>query len=184
MSDHVEHPVPEGFLQIPGFPDYCVSKTGKQVLSRRVYGSKLRRIGPWWEMKFKKNKAYKYHYLDLFVEVGTPIRFTIHQLVMMTFEGECPEGMETRHLDDDPTNNDLSNLVYGTASQNRADAIRNKKIKVGEDSNRAKLTNDAVRTIREMAKKKIPYKVIAEKFGITARYVARIKCREIWRHVT
>lgn len=49
---------------------------------------------------------------------------TIHALVMLTFVGPCPEGLEIRHLDGDATNNALSNLVYGTHSQNEYDKVR------------------------------------------------------------
>lgn len=50
---------------------------------------------------------------------------TIHTLVMEVFVGPRPKGMEVRHLDDDPTNNHISNLTYGTPTQNRLDSVRN-----------------------------------------------------------
>jgi hypothetical protein len=49
---------------------------------------------------------------------------TIHQLVMLTFVGPRPEGLEVCHWDGDPANNQLSNLRYGTRSANREDARR------------------------------------------------------------
>lgn len=51
--------------------------------------------------------------------------FRVHRLVMEAFVGDLPEGMEVRHLDDDPDNNRLSNLVYGTRSENVLDRVRN-----------------------------------------------------------
>lgn len=50
--------------------------------------------------------------------------FLIHQLVLLAFRGPCPEGQEIRHLDGDPTNNCLSNLRYGTRSENVCDRLR------------------------------------------------------------
>lgn len=50
---------------------------------------------------------------------------TVHSLVLEAFVGPCPPGMEARHRDDDPTNNALENLVWGSRSQNSDDAIRN-----------------------------------------------------------
>ena len=47
----------------------------------------------------------------------------VHQIVALAFIGERPEGLETRHLDGDKLNNQLSNLAYGTPSENRADSI-------------------------------------------------------------
>lgn len=48
----------------------------------------------------------------------------IHRLVMLAFVGPMPDGQEVRHLDGDPTNNRLSNLTYGTSSENARDMVR------------------------------------------------------------
>lgn len=47
----------------------------------------------------------------------------VHHLVMETFVGPRPSGLDTRHLDGDPTNNHLDNLAYGTRSQNALDSV-------------------------------------------------------------
>lgn len=52
---------------------------------------------------------------------------TIHTMVLEAFVGPCPDGLMARHADDDPTNNTLSNLSWGTRSENSYDAIRNEK---------------------------------------------------------
>ena len=47
-----------------------------------------------------------------------------HELVLLAFEGERPamsERCEIRHLDGDKLNNKLSNLKYGTITENVAD---------------------------------------------------------------
>lgn len=43
---------------------------------------------------------------------------------MAAFAGPCPEGLEVRHLDGDPANNRLTNLCYGTHSENVQDSLR------------------------------------------------------------
>lgn len=48
----------------------------------------------------------------------------VHQLVLLTFVGPCPQGRECLHRDGNPQNNCLSNLAWGTRSENRSDAIR------------------------------------------------------------
>ncbi len=50
--------------------------------------------------------------------------FDVHRLVGETFIGPLPAGHETRHLDGDPTNNCVSNLQYGTKSENNLDRVR------------------------------------------------------------
>jgi len=48
----------------------------------------------------------------------------VHHLVLEAFDRPCPEGMECRHLDGNPTNNVLSNLVWGTRAENVHDSLR------------------------------------------------------------
>lgn len=52
---------------------------------------------------------------------------TVHSLVLEAFVGPCPPGMEARHADDNPLNNNLNNLSWGTRSENSDDSIRNEK---------------------------------------------------------
>jgi hypothetical protein len=49
----------------------------------------------------------------------------VHRLVLLAFVGPKPDGQEGRHLDDVKTNNNLSNLCYGTGVQNWEDRKRN-----------------------------------------------------------
>lgn len=64
---------------------------------------------------------------------GTHWNVSVHTLVMLAFAGPCPEGMQVRHLDGDPTNNRWApgdeaetvaaggNLIYGTPWENCKD---------------------------------------------------------------
>lgn len=47
----------------------------------------------------------------------------IHQLVLESFVSPRPEGRVARHLDGNPSNNHLSNLAWGTHSENGHDAV-------------------------------------------------------------
>lgn len=49
----------------------------------------------------------------------------VHQLVLEAFVGPRPQGLVSRHLDDDPTNNGLNNLRWGTQQENLRDRVRN-----------------------------------------------------------
>lgn len=42
----------------------------------------------------------------------------VHRLMMETFYGECPKGYVVDHIDNDPQNNNLSNLRYLRSSDN------------------------------------------------------------------
>jgi hypothetical protein len=51
----------------------------------------------------------------------------VHRLVLEAFVGPCPPGMQALHWDDDRQNNRVSNLRWGTPSENASDSIRNGK---------------------------------------------------------
>ena len=48
----------------------------------------------------------------------------VHRLVLTAFVGECPADKEGCHRDGDPANNHVSNLYWGTKSENQLDSIR------------------------------------------------------------
>ena len=51
----------------------------------------------------------------------------VHRAVLEAFVGPAPEGTEACHLDDNPANNKISNLTWGTRAQNMVDRTRNGK---------------------------------------------------------
>jgi len=56
---------------------------------------------------------------------GTVAKRYIHSLVLEAFIGPRPRGCVARHINDDGMNNALSNLRWGTKSQNGYDAVAN-----------------------------------------------------------
>lgn len=48
----------------------------------------------------------------------------VHRIVLQSFVGPCPDGMEGCHNDGDPQNNWLSNLRWDTSSENNLDTVR------------------------------------------------------------
>ena len=53
--------------------------------------------------------------------------YQVHRTVLAAFAGPCPDGMQGLHYDDDPSNNRLENLRWGTPGDNLRDAVRNGK---------------------------------------------------------
>lgn len=54
---------------------------------------------------------------------GRRVTRLVHHLVLEAFVGPRPMGMETRHLDGDATNNDISNIRWGTRGENNLDRV-------------------------------------------------------------
>jgi hypothetical protein len=105
----------ESWLAVPGYESiYKVSNLGRvQVLPIRGRQSKILRPHRRPDGHFK---------IQLTID-GRRRKFYVHKLVMMAFVGPCPEGMEVRHLNGDPGDNSLLNLVYGTKSENAVDRL-------------------------------------------------------------
>ncbi|OBK29530.1 hypothetical protein A5634_18150 [Mycobacterium asiaticum] len=56
-------------------------------------------------------------------------RYALHVLLARTWLGPRPRGLHVLHADDDPQHCTLANIAYGTPAENRADAVRNGRIK-------------------------------------------------------
>jgi hypothetical protein len=108
LTQTLMRPLPEQWIPIadPRFVPYEVSDLGHvRRPGKRVLTPDLNERG--------------YHTVRL-----NGIRATIHSLVLKAFRGPRPDGMVGRHLDDDKDNNGLSNLVWGTQSDNILDTVR------------------------------------------------------------
>ncbi len=101
----------------------------------------------------------------------------VHQLVLEAFVGPCPAGHIVMHIDDDPTNNALSNLRYGTPQDNSDDMVNKGRSCKGESHYKA-LVDDALRaTIIAAAKNKQYYgggAEVADDLALPANTVRKV----------
>ena len=88
-------------------------------------------------------------------------RTRLHRVVWEAFNGKIPQGMEVDHMDDDRSNNDLSNLRLLTKGQNISRAKR-------------LLSNKQMETIKYL--KSLGYRQvdIAEEVGCSQPLVSRV----------
>lgn len=120
-------PTSERWLPVVGYEDrYVVSDHGrvwsKERMVRHGRGPGLRRHAG--RMLKQGRKPAGYPVISAVVD-GKVRHLYVHRLVLEAFVGPCPEGHVARHLDDDKSNNNLRNLVWGTESQNAYDKVRN-----------------------------------------------------------
>lgn len=132
-----------------------------------------------------KPTTQKTGYLSIrFYKQKTFKQFFIHRLVLQTFVGPCPPGMECRHLDGNPTNNRLCNLCWGTRSENQHDRKRHgttwRGNQKGEKNPGSKLTNRDIIFIRNSD---LSEKQLAFRFNVQQSAINRIKNRKRWRHI-
>jgi hypothetical protein len=114
---------------------------------------------------------------------GISRKHLVHRVILETFVGPCPPGMECCHADGDPANNRLSNLRWDTRKGNMADAMRHGTVRRGEAKSSAKLTESQVIAIREAIGAGEGRRAVAERFGITASYARDIAVGVKWAHV-
>lgn len=107
----------------------------------------------------------------------------VHRLVLETFVGPCPEGMECRHRDNNRANNELSNLHWGTHADNIRDKIAHGTIIKGEQHHASKLTVADVIDIRAKYEAGQNYDAIAAEKNVTRGAIILVVQRKRWAHV-
>ena len=108
-------------------------------------------------------------------------RKAVHRLVLEAFVGPCPDGCETRHLDGNPSNNSLWNLLYGTASENWNDRRQHGTASVGSQHASSKLTEQDVAEIKAAHDAGETQVDIAERYGVSNSLVHLIVTGKAWR---
>jgi hypothetical protein len=133
---------------IPGWPGYFASDDGF------IYST-------WWndhsigcgtqarsdgKLHRLKNLQYTNGYLgvSLYRERRKGMRTLNHVLILETFVGPRPVGMETRHLNGIRSDNRLENLKWGTRAENLADRYRHGTVLQRENHPGAKLSESDV----------------------------------------
>jgi hypothetical protein len=121
----------ENWLPIPGFEGaYSVSDQGRVRSEERVItyghgdlaGQFLRRQA----MKILRPTVVPLGYPTVSLyKTHRQQKCRVHELVLLAFAGQRSAGLECLHSDDVKTNNVLSNLSYGTRSDNICDMVRN-----------------------------------------------------------
>lgn len=101
------------------------------------------------------------------VSLGSRNTKKVHRLVLETFVGPCPAGLECLHADGDPTNNRLDNLRWGTRRENRADMRVHAQL-YRRRQGATWLSEDTIRAIKRDLQDpdKPSQKVLARKYGV------------------
>lgn len=153
---------------------YYVSEDG------RVYSSQT-------NMFLKGYRGGDYLWFDLW-DGREKTRKSQHRLIAECFIPNPKNLPIVRHLNDNPYDIRLSNLAWGTKSDNMNDAVKNGLLKdrpspKGEKHSKAKLTAMAILSIRKEIDSGVHYKDVAEKYKITGSYAYKIGARQCWTHL-
>lgn len=171
----------ENAKHIPGHPGYAATTDG-DIFSCMKMGPK----GYGWALVWRRLNPTPYNepgHLKVALERGKQI--LVHRLVLLTFVGPCPNGMEACHFpDSNPANNRLENLRWGTHKENFEDYRKHGlRPALGERCSKSKLTTAQVIEARAAMAAGAHIPTLAVKYDITARSMYAIRARKNWGHV-
>lgn len=166
------------YKNIPGFPGYRVGDDGS------VWSCKNARWGfrkEWRKLKTTIDTS-GYPALQIMPPYGKAKRFRVYRLVLISFVGHPPVGMEALHENGDRLDNRLCNLRWGTRRENCADTRRHGRLPHGETHGSAKLTTEQVQEIRSLyVPNKFGYKRLAKMFGVHMQTIVGIIKGTRWK---
>lgn len=120
MTDRTEQ-----WRPIPGWEDrYHASDHGRIKSLARTIQYRDGRHRPVGEAVLRPRSANSGHLQVSLWRANKNHKMWVHRLVAAAFIGSCPQGIEVRHLNGDPTDNRVENLAYGTRRENMLDRER------------------------------------------------------------
>lgn len=170
------------------FPGYLIDDAGT-VYSTRMQGPKEQFREP--RVLRHSSSGSPYRRIVLYRD-GKRHHRAIHVLMLSSFVGPRPLGMEGCHNDGDPTNNRLDNLRWDLPKGNCADRAAHGRVPTGEKHSRpcAKITEAQVREIRHSygsPENRQPgdpsQRALAKHFGISQVEIFRIVHHLAWSHI-
>jgi hypothetical protein len=107
--------------------------------------------------------------------------YCVHTLVLTAFVGPRPAGLECRHLNGNPSDNRLENLVWGTRRENVEDRYTHGRGYCGERHLSAKLTWEQVDIIRAVKARPGINDQLADLFDVSSGLISLIRLGKRWR---
>lgn len=172
----------ETWKDIPECPEYQISDLGN-VRSCKPYGNTHARSGAWRPIKqhmLTPKRVYRYFGANV---AGRKVQKLIHRTVLEAFRGPSP-GMDAAHLNGNPLDNRLENLVWATRKENMEHSRGHGTMVIGTKHKLCKLREIDVLAIKELAAGgKICQKTMAHCFGVSEATIHKIIIGKSWKHV-
>ena len=171
---------------IPDFPEYWITGDGRVWSTPRTDRFGRKRGNAWLKLGHTPSG-----YVKVWLSGRT---LSVHRLVLETFVGPCPEGMEACHNNGVRTDNRVENLRWDTHSANSQDAIKHgthpgflskgRTDRKGAANRCNKLTEQQVRQLIYICRTGLfTQKEVAAQYGVTPATVSSIVTRKTWRHL-
>jgi hypothetical protein len=157
------------------FGDYCADDSGNIWSHKSGHLKKLQACS---------GTRRGYLNVTLCCNDGCKHTFQVHRIILETFVGPRPDGMQCRHLNGNASDNRLENLTWGTPQENSQDAARHGTAPKGERNGSSKLTTDQVQEIRQRLAVGENSSALGRGFGVTHKAISFIKHKRNWAWLT
>lgn len=172
----------EEFVSVVGLPGYVINIEGvlKRIPYIKVRPTKNSSCS--YTTKIRTIKWRTNEYLDAEVHVGSKRRTVKqHRLLAQTFLVNPDNLPQINHINGDKHDNRLENLEWVSAQQN---VIHSYKTGLASNSRerhpKTKFTQDDIDWIREMRKRGVSLKELAEIFSVTVSGISKITTKVNW----
>ncbi len=173
----------EEYKILNDFPAYRISNKGNIQSRWKRFGSyyngfKCKDV--WKDLPVHNGSTGGYSTVHLCDGYGKVKTVKIHSLVALYFIGKRPKDKQLiRHIDNNPANNNVLNLAYGTYMENEHDKIANGTWNTRNGG--AKITPEQVLNIRNKIKSGYKDKDLAIEYKISRPTITRIRNNRIWK---
>lgn len=157
---------------IPEHEGYYASANGRIFSGKRGVFTEMR------PMKSRDGHLYVYLYNS-----GVKKKVWVHRAVLSAYTGVDQKELICRHLDDNPANNTIVNLEWGTRQQNAEDRRKNKGFQIGEQSPSAKLQESQVMEIRRRYSDGEAAIDLSAEYGVSKNAIREIVVGSTWAHL-
>lgn len=176
----------EEWKPVLGYEGYYVASTEGRIARITTFGKSAR---PAFRVLKKYAPRDGYLYCILCKEKNRKT-FRVHRVIWQAFNGPIEGRLEVNHINSDRGDNRLCNLELMTRSQNSAYAYSHNarprqapRMVKGSKTYNAKITEEAVPVMRELARQGMTYREIGERYGVTMSVAYRCVIGKTWRHV-
>lgn len=168
----------EEWKQVTGYEGfYSISSHGRL---RRDAGGKGTVAGLILKPRMTKDGYVKYALTKDCIQTA----HFAHRLVYLAFVGPLAPEMQVDHLNQCKDDNRVENLEQVSRLENMQRSFRaGRNMAKGERNTRAKITEDIVRSIREMRSCGHKYTEIGRRHGLSKHHISQIVLRKCWAHV-
>lgn len=142
-----------------------LNNRGKLTATPRIMHPYVGKTNGYLICKLRKNK--------------TRVGYCVHRLVLETFVGKRPEGMEARHLNGDKKDPRLENLKWGTYKENAMDACRHGVM----HCHNKKLREEEVRLIYKFKGSRFTQTYVGKMFKVSNATVSLIWSNSMWKYL-